>query len=246
MLIGIDASRSLRLQPTGTERYSTEIIRHLLQLPAAGGHHWRLYTDQTPDGDAFPVRSAGAGHNNVEVRTLPARRVWTHRALGRETTRRPPDVLFVPSHVIPFAPIPSRLPPSVVTIHDLGYHAFPDSHTLRQRLYLTWSTRWSVAAAARVIAVSYATATDLRRHYGTPWDKVRVIHEATQIWQPPPIEAVRAAQAKYGLGRPYALYIGTIQPRKNVARMIQAYTSLLQDAHAGLGPGAGRRRRLAE
>ena len=230
MLIGIDASRSLRPRPTGTERYSWEIIHHLLQLPAAGQHRWRLYADQTPDEEAFPARSAGASLDNVEVRTLPARRMWTHRSLAQEIARNPPDVLFVPSHVIPFAPIPARLPPSVVTVHDLGYHEFPDSHTRRQRLYLTWSTRWSVSVAARVIAVSHATAADLRRYYDTPQDKIRVIHEATTAWHPPAAGAVHATPSKYEVRRPYALYIGSIQPRKNVARLIQAYT-LLAQAH---------------
>jgi glycosyltransferase involved in cell wall biosynthesis len=243
MLIGIDASRALRSRPTGTERYSREIICHLLQLSAAKRHRWRLYVDQAPDAGTFPAQTAGTPHSNLEVQVLPWRRMWSHRALGQEVVRRPPDVLFVPSHVIPYVPIPSRLPASVVTVHDLGYHDFPESHTVRQRLYLTWSTRWSVAVAARVIAVSYATAADIRRHYGAREDKIRVIHEAAPVWQAPSAEAVRATRSRYGLHRPYALYVGTIQPRKNVARLIQAYTTLAQ-AHTltwdlALAGGAG-------
>ncbi|MEZ4716585.1 MAG: hypothetical protein R2851_10940 [Caldilineaceae bacterium] len=49
---------------------------------------------------------------------------------------RPPDVLFVPAHVIPYVQPRRRLPPSVVTLHDLGYHFFPQQHTWRQRS--TW------------------------------------------------------------------------------------------------------------
>lgn len=241
MLIGVDASRALRTQITGTERYSREIIRYLIQLPEARHHSWRLYMDQHLDRDVLPAPAAGVEPAvtsdaataklpaNVETRTLPARRMWSHRALGREVARNRPDVLFVPSHVVPFTPIPSRLPPAVVTVHDLGYHAFPDSHTLRQRLYLTWSTRWSTAVARRIIAVSQATERDLLQYYVADRDKISVIYEAVSAWQIPSAEAMAEARAKYNLLRPYALYIGTIQPRKNVARLIEAYTLLVED-----------------
>ena len=228
MLIGIDASRALHPKPAGPERYAGEIVRHLLQLPEASRHNWRLYTDR-PGGEAlYPARTPGATQDNVEVCTLPWRRMWTHRVLAGELRRRPPDALFVPSHVIPFAPIPPRLPPSVVTIHDLGYHVFPAAHTWRQRVYLTWSTRWSAAVARRVIAVSQATAADLQRYYATSPAKIRVIHEAVAAMPAPSQGEIAAARAAYGLQRPYALYIGSIQPRKNLARLIDAYTKLSQ------------------
>ncbi len=232
MLIGIDASRALRQTVTGTERYSREIIRHLLQLPQAGSHIWRLYTDQVPDAGTFPAATTDAAPGapgNVEIRTLPARRMWSHTALGPEVMRNRPDVLFVPSHVVPFTPAPARLPPAVVTVHDLGYHALPESHTLRQRQYLTWSTRWSATVSARVIAVSQATAADVLRHYVKDPNKIRVVYEAAYAWSPPTAEAIRSVRAEYNLQRPYALYVGTIQPRKNVARMIQAYTALAKE-----------------
>lgn len=230
MLIGIDASRALRTTVTGTERYSREIINHLLQLPKAEAHRWRLYTDKEPEPGAFLALTTDAETPvNAEVRTLPARRMWSHTALGPEVMRSRPDVLFVPSHVVPFTPFPARLPPTVVTVHDLGYHALPDSHTLRQRQYLTWSTRWSASVSASVIAVSQATAADVLRHYVNDASKVHVVYEAAYEWRPPSTDALTAVRAKYGLRRPYALYVGTIQPRKNVARLIQAYTALAMD-----------------
>src|SRR5690606_22093782 len=165
MWIGIDASRALRAQRTGTERYALEIIQYLLALPQARQHQWRLYVDHQPTGNG--LWSAGGLPENAELCLLPARRMWTHRALAGEVLRRPPAVLFVPSHVLPFVLPLRRLPPAVVTVHDLGYHAFPEAHPWRQRLYLEWGTRWSVAAATRVIAISQATANDLQRILGT-------------------------------------------------------------------------------
>jgi hypothetical protein len=109
MIIGIDASRALRARRTGTERYALELIRHLLALPEAGEHQWRLYTDVAVEAAHFLEGTGPA--RALERVVLPATRLWTHRALAAEITRRRPDVLFVPSHVLPF--LPGRLPPSV-------------------------------------------------------------------------------------------------------------------------------------
>ena len=248
MIIGVDASRALRARRTGTERYSLEILRHLLALDEARRHEWRLYVDQPPAPGLFPQAS---GSLRVVVRVLPGRRLWTHRSLAREVRAHPPDVLFVPAHVLPFRWPGRGLPPSVVTVHDLGYRYFPEAHTRFQRLYLEWSTRWNAWAARRVIAVSQATAQDLIRFYRTPREKIRVIHEAPPALAPVPEAQIREVARRHGLARPYALHVGTLQPRKNLARLLEAYARL----HArgpvpwdlALAGGAGwRRPRLAE
>ena len=219
MLIGIDASRALRSQRTGTERYALEIIRYLLTLPAAATHQWRLYVDHLPAADLFGAAQAA----NVDLCLLPARRLWTHRALAQEVIARPPDLLFIPAHVLPLR-WPGQLPPSVVTIHDLGYHYFPQAHTPFQRLYLPLSTRWSGWAATHLIAVSGATAADLHRLYAVPEAKVQVIHEA---WTPLDAEQANLLAVPYGLPPAYCLYVGSLQPRKNLMRLLQAYGKLV-------------------
>lgn len=263
MLIGIDASRSLRARRTGTERYSLEIIRHLLALPEASKHHWRLYIDQPPrnvgenaaEWERIVWNSFGIDLSStslpgfVEICHLPSKRIWTHRALAQEVITNCPDLLFVPAHVLPFIWPTQRAPATVVTIHDVGYRHFPDAHPVMQRLYLNWSTRWSVWSATRVIAVSQSTAADLHRFYGTPLSKIDVIYEAIV----PPNKTtdlttndvrnefrderhVSGADANYpsqwlqkrfGLTRCYAAYLGSIQPRKNLARLLDAYAFLV-------------------
>jgi glycosyltransferase involved in cell wall biosynthesis len=227
MIIGIDASRAVRAQRTGTERYSLEIIRHLLAMPEASKHRWRLYLD-APDRDARLTEHLPKT-DHIEVCVIPARQLWTHRTLAHEVMRRRPDVLFVPAHVIPFVLPASRLPASVVTVHDLGYHAFPETHTWWQRLLIEGGTRWSVRVAQRVIAVSQATANDLTALHHVPAQRIRVIYEApaqTAIVTPDQAAAVRQ---RYRLERPYTLFVGTIQPRKNVARLLQAYEWLYRN-----------------
>lgn len=225
MIIGVDASRALRQPRTGTERYALEIITAMLRLPAAAGHEWRLIVDRDPmhapawAGDPLPP--------HAQWRILPARRLWTHRALGREVTRHRPDVLFVPSHVLPLRRLNS-LPPAVVTIHDLGYIYEPQAHPLLQRFYLLAGTRWSVHAATRVIAVSAATARDVVELAGGDPQRVRVIYEAGASNVRPTTAAQVALRSRLNLPDRYALYVGTLQPRKNLARLVDAYARLVE------------------
>ncbi|MGC9333248.1 MAG: hypothetical protein ACP5JJ_03810 [Anaerolineae bacterium] len=127
MLIGIDASRASAARRTGTENYSLHLIGELLMI--GGAHRFRLYFRDPP--------AAGLFAGDPEQRVIPFPRLWTHVALSYEMFRRPPDLLFVPSHVLPL--VHPRC--SVATVHDLGYHYFPQAHTLTQNLYLRWSTR---------------------------------------------------------------------------------------------------------
>ena len=228
MLIGVDVSRALRAHRTGTERYALEIVRHLLQLPEASDHAWRLYSDTAPRVSPFAARTPGSPVDNVELAVLPGRRLWTHRTLAGEILRHPPGVLFIPAHVIPFVWPSRRLPPSVVTIHDLGYLHFARAHTWRQRQYLDWSTRWSARVAARVIAISRATADDLQVAYAIDRRKIDVIYEATV---PTTDMDAAASPLRMQLPASYALFIGTIQPRKNLVRLAQAYAQLVK-SHA--------------
>jgi glycosyltransferase involved in cell wall biosynthesis len=136
---------------------------------------------------------------------------------------RPPEALFVPAHVIPLIH-----PCAVVTIHDLGYLYFPQAHPARARMYLDLSTRWSVRVAAHIIADSQATKADLVRRTAAPPDKITVAYPGRdeglgRVSDPAAIEAVKH---RYGIGGEYLLYLGALQPRKNLLRLIQAYSNL--------------------
>jgi glycosyltransferase involved in cell wall biosynthesis len=213
MLIGIDASRAARAERTGTEAYSLHLIRALLLT--APQHRFRLYTDR-----ALP-RELDAP--NVEPRVMPFPRLWTHVRLSTEMLVHPPDVLFVPAHVVPLIH-----PHTVVTIHDLGYLFFPQAHPPLERLYLDLSTRWNVRVAAHAIADSQATKDDLVRHYGTSPDKITIAYPGRdenlrRVDDPTAIEAVKR---QYNISGEYLLYIGTLQPRKNLVRLIRAFSAL--------------------
>ena len=220
MLIGVDASRATVTRRTGTERYSLEIIRSLLAL--GGQHDWRLYCRSRPAPGLFVV---GDGAARVEIRVLPVPRLWTHLGLSGEMALHPPDVLFVPAHVLPLWR-PRR---SLVTIHDLGYRRFPQAHPWRQRLYLDWSTRWSARVATFILADSQATRADLISAYGVAGSKIVVVYpgRSEDLARVDDLACLAAMRARYGLQAPYVLYVGSLQPRKNLARLIQAFARCL-------------------
>jgi glycosyltransferase involved in cell wall biosynthesis len=223
MIIGIDASRATRLQRTGTEAYAYHLLASLIHLTQARRHRLRLYFNEPPPPALFPPLP------HVEMVTLPFRRLWTHWRLARELRQRPPDVFFTPAHVIPL----TYYRASVATIHDLGYHFFPEAHSRRQLAYLRWSTRHNGRRARRVLADSAATRNDLVHLYGLDRAKIDVVYPGL----PPGLHLVSdearltAVQTSYGIRPPYFLYIGTLQPRKNLARLVEAYTALADPSH---------------
>jgi len=212
-VIGIDASRAVSPRPTGTETYSLRLIQALISLNPP----WdvRLYFRVPPPDGLFP---------QAQRRVIPFPRLWTHIRLSWEMARYPPDLLFVPAHVLP----PIRPRRSLVTVHDLGYRYFPRAHPRFQRVYLDLSTRWNAIAAAHILADSEATRTDLVRIYGTPPAKVTVAYPGydeslAPVRDPTVLNAVRE---RYGIPGDYFLYLGTLQPRKNLSRLVLAFSRL--------------------
>ena len=226
MLIGIDASRTTIARRTGTEAYSLELTKALLALDTA--HRWRLYFNQPPLRHTWPHGP------NMEFRVIPLRRLWTHVRLSLEMFDSPPDVLFVPAHVLPLVR-PRR---SVVTVHDLGYHYFPEAHTRSARTYLRLSTRLNARWATRVLADSEATRDDLVRIYGTPAHKIRVVYPGRneRFRRVVNRDRIRDVIARLGIDADYILYLGTLQPRKNLVRLVEAYGRILAGWNADSKP----------
>jgi glycosyltransferase involved in cell wall biosynthesis len=222
MRIGVDASRTTARWRTGTENYSLHLIRELVRL--APDHRFWLYFNQAPPPGLF---AAGG-----EQRIIPFPRLWTHVRLSWEVLRQPPDVLFIPAHVLPLLH-PRR---SVVTIHDLGYYHYPQSHTPFQNLYLRWSTRYSARSAARLVVDSDATRQDLVRLCGVSPDRIEVVYPGRdESLAPVTAPALLAhVRARYGLAERYLLYVGTLHPRKNLVRLVEAFAGAARELDPAL------------
>jgi glycosyltransferase involved in cell wall biosynthesis len=204
--IAIDASRTTVTQRTGTEQYALQLIRHLLELPS--GHEITLYFRDAPPPDLFP--------EGTLQKIIPFPRAWTHLRFASELWRSRPDVTWVPAHTLPRV-FPGR---AVVTVHDLGYLHFPEAHPPKERRYLDWSTRYSANRATRIMADSGATKSDLSAFYGIDAEKIHVVYPGVDLQ---PSGDVGAVRQKYKLPARYLFFLGTLQPRKNIARLVQAF-----------------------
>lgn len=227
--IAIDASRTTRAHTTGTEHYALELTRHLITEndQRAEPHHLTLYFRETPLPGLFPASEF------VRQRVIPLQRLWTHLGFAAALNQDRPDVTFVPAHTLPAA-FPGR---GVVTVHDLGYRYFPQAHPRHHRLYLDLSTRHSAQRAARILADSEATAQDLQRFYNVPADKICVVYPGVN---PPDAEitfnsAITRVREKYKLPQHYFVFVGTLQPRKNIARLVAAFEQWSRANPVGAG-----------
>ena len=216
MIAGIDASRTVSNRRTGTEAYAWQLINALIHHTAQSGWQLKLYFNQPPSPTLFPQAE------HVTHVVIPFPRLWTHLRLGWVLRRQPPSLFFTPSHVIPIG----YKGETVATVHDLGYAFFPEAHTAWQRAYLNWSTRHNARLSHTVIAVSQATKDDLVGLYGVTAGKIQVVHSGLNVSSPAQNLPTDEILARYGAKPPYLLYVGTIQPRKNLERLVEAYALL--------------------
>jgi glycosyltransferase involved in cell wall biosynthesis len=215
MHIAIDASRTTIAARTGTENYALQLIRALIDLRPA--HRITLFFRDRPLPNLFKV------YPNVQHRVISTPRLWTHIGFARELWRLRPDVTFVPAHTLP-AFFPGR---GVVTVHDLGYRFFPEAHPRPQRAYLDRTTRYSARRADRVIVDSVATKHDLMEEYSTSDAKIDVVYPGVEALERTTPTRITAVQRKFRLPERYLLFLGTLQPRKNIARLAEAFAQVI-------------------
>lgn len=242
MRIGIDITSAVR-QDAGIGRFTRELIRAFFALNAVGTspHSFVLFaaTGGLPRSVAEPrlayvMQLAITRHLELKVCNLEflsddwLHRIW-HRArlpipieaaIGRVDLFHEPDFVLPPT-------LPGT--PTVLTVHDLTFIRDPESAFPRLRRYLNRVVPRSVARATRVLADSAATKNDLIELLHTSPDKITVLYGGVDARFAPMADPKRlaAVRAKYSLGLdPFILGIGTLQPRKNFSRLIQAFAAL--------------------
>lgn len=224
--IAIDA-HSVGTGLAGNESYITNLIEALAEIDTA--NRYTLFVTKPEAVERFWNRWP---HVSVR-RTLPhTPLVRIPLTLSAELRRRPVDLLHVQYTAPPLAPCPV-----VATIHDLSFEHLPETFKRRSRVQLRLTVRRTARAAARLLAPSEHTRRDLVETYAVEPRRVDV----TPLAAPPhfaPVKAeseLRRVRELYRIEGDYVLTVGSIQPRKNLARLINAY-SLLRRArpHAKL------------
>ena len=233
MVIGIDASRASRQEKTGVETYSFALIGALRTVVPSETRVF-LYSDTPKPADfgesRFHQWNRGSSTRSYESglpaswewRQLgrPGARLWTQAHLSREMRRNPPDVLFIPAHVLPFIH-PRR---SVVTIHDVSFMRAPEVYRSLSRAYLRWSTAFALARASRIIVPSEWTKRELMHFFGAREEQIVVIpHGIDREKYRPATEAdIASVGERYGLGMRYVLALGRVEKKKNLQTLLKA------------------------
>lgn len=190
---------------------------------------------QPPAHDRLAVRRAAW---NTES---PLRRIlWEQIAQPLALRRAHPDL----AHGLAFvSPLLSRVP-SVVTVYDLSFVHYPDRLPAARRWYLRLFARWSCGRARRVIAISHSTARDLAQTFGLPPECIDVAAPGVgEQFVPLPREDVERFRARKGLPDRFLLFLGTLEPRKNLPVLLRAYAQLAAEdrvaTHLVLAGGVG-------
>jgi glycosyltransferase involved in cell wall biosynthesis len=218
MHIGIDA-HAIGAQQGGNETYIRNLIVALAKLDQT--NQYTLYFSVAAAADAWRNRYA-----NFAVRLLPPPTplVRVPLALALELRRRPVDVLHVQYTAPPFCPAPI-----VTTIHDLAFEHLPETFTRRGKAQLRLTVRRTARHAAHILTVSEFSRQDIIKTYRLPPDKITVTHNGCEAHFTPQPASKREAETikqKFGIARDYLLAVGSLQPRKNLLRLLRAYAHL--------------------
>ena len=180
-------------------------------------------------------------------------RLWTQLGLSLEMLFHPADVLFIPAHVVPIIH-PKN---TIVTVHGLEFEIFPEGYSFWARLYMRWSIKMSCKWAKKIIVVSENTKKDLMKLYDVPEGKIEVIYEGVGNSSSPfgrgcPVfgtgegsslnsknstisqSTLIRPSATFSRGekgiflKPYLLFIGRLEKRKNIEGIIDAYKILIE------------------
>ena len=224
MHIAIDA-HAVGTRLAGNETY----IRHLIEALAE--------IDQTNRYTLYVTKKAAVELLRGRWPNFAVRRTLPHTPLVRipitlemELRRRPVDVLHVQFTAPPFAPCPV-----VATIHDLAFEHIPETFRPNSWMQMRLTVRYTVKRAAHILASSEHSRQDVIKTYGVAPEIVTTTHLAA----PPKFQRVenatelRRVRETYRLPESYILAVGSIQPRKNLARLVQAYDYLHQTGAKG-------------
>lgn len=224
MRVGIEGSVLQRKHKTGVDYYTWGLVQSVIrQMPSDEfevGYFKSSsgYPDLQSKNVEYKVASITYRLYNILFRYL------VPKAYDR-VTKMNADVVLFPNFVR--WPL-NRINKSVVVVYDTAYIDKPEYVPTRLKKYLTRFVPKAVNKADRVIAISESTKKAIIKHYRVDESKIAVINPALDhaVYRPVPSRGVEKVKNQYGIKKEYLLYLGTIEPRKNIASIIKAYSQL--------------------
>ncbi len=221
MAIYVDVSAAINSR-AGLGRYArslTDALIHELDTPPT------LFFNRTSQA-MLPDEWATISRHSVQLGYKPWRMlVWLGQVTRVPFKRLVPDahIFHATEHLL----MPLDDVPTVLTVHDLIFKLFPQHHKRLNYWFLNAAMPLFVKRADAIIAISQATKNDLIRYYGTPDNKITVVHEAAAShFHVPSNSEVTRVRAKYDLPERFLLSVGTIEPRKNLSRLVKSLAQL--------------------
>lgn len=224
-IIGLNAhllNLSASYRGAGIHRYIHHTLLHLPQV--APQHRYIVFLNERQMRATHPAMQTHTTHWPTYKPLV--RIAWEQTVLPIATFTEHLDLL----HAMAFArPIMARCP-IVLTIYDMSFVRMPERFPTFQRLYLQRMSRYSARRAARIIVISQSTKDDVVRFCGVPADRVTVIYcGVDELFKPLSRHEVEQFRSAKGLPSHFILYLGTLEPRKNVAQLVRAYAALRQN-----------------
>lgn len=238
MKIWIDGYEANVPQRLGSNHVAYELIRHLEKIDRV--NDCTILLPNPPLSD-LPKERIG-----WRYRVLRPKRLWTRIALplALYTARQKPDIFFSPTHYIPrFSPATVK---KIATIFDLSFLHFPEMFTKEDLWKLQNWTKFSIRNADHIITISKFSKKDIVKQYGMTEDQITVAYpgydkeefrvKSSRQGRGSPEAAklkVEEIRRKYKIGENYIICIGTIQPRKNLVRLIEAFARIVGSEQGG-------------
>jgi glycosyltransferase involved in cell wall biosynthesis len=224
MKIAIHAKELEHSRVDGTRSYISALLQ---QWSSIADHDFYLYHGSKKFDPAYDVLRSENFHEKQSM-DVP---LWTQTVFAQAVWRDAPDVLWMPLHNLPRVRRADM--ETVVTIHDLAFKQFPHTFPSSSRRKLDFLTAYACAKANRIIAVSHATKNDILRYYpDTDPHKIAVVYHGVdrRVWHVSH-EQSQEVLRKFGIVKPHIVFVGGLQPRKNIARLVEAFDDVRTKGH---------------
>lgn len=219
--IAIDGNEANVQNRVGSNTYAFAIISELYKLTAN-----RKNIDITILLSSKKLTDLPPSRTNWRYMVLGPRKFWTQWALPIHLFLHQKDyqVLFTPSH---YAPRISSVP-YVSSVMDLAYFHYPEQFRPNDLLQLKNWTKYSVKNARKIITISKFSKKEIEKHYGRQSKDIIVAYPSFQLPPSAPVEELKTFFKEKQIKNKYFLYLGTLQPRKNIIAITGAYEEFLR------------------
>jgi len=220
MKIGINA-QILRDAGTGVARYASNVVRALDRIHTR--HSVTVFSGASEL--AGELSHSQLALTSSWIDTAVKRILWEQLVLPLKTGLCDLDLMYYPDHT---APLFLKSAKTVLTIHDLAPLAAPETHGWGRRTYKSSTIRRSVARADKIVTVSFSTYRECLRYFDEDPEKFVVIHGGVDpsLKRTTDKKQRSSVRNRFGISKPFILYVGTLESRKNIVRLIEAFALL--------------------